>query len=66
MKPIDTVFIVLESFELRVVSEEGFEFYTKGFSPLAFVGAEAIVLKCDETNVVMKHDECPYGRVETM
>jgi hypothetical protein len=39
--------IVLESFELRVVSEEGFEFYAEGFSPLAFLGAEAIVLKCD-------------------
>jgi len=34
----------LESLELWVVSEEGFEFYAEGFSPLALLSAEAVVL----------------------
>jgi len=42
-----------------VVCQERFEFYAKGFSPTAFVRAEAVVLKGYESQVVLCHDDFP-------
>ena len=38
-----------------VVEQEGFEFFANGFSPTAFVRAEAVVLKGYESQVVLCH-----------
>lgn len=45
--------------EAWVVEQECLEFYAKGFSPTAFVRAEAVGLKGYETQVVLCHEDFP-------